>query len=150
MVTDLLENAHLYKGLSPRIAAAFDWATRTDLKSLDAGRHEIDGSSIYAIVSNYVPKAETAGKWEAHQRYLDLQVIASGTERIGVAPIGRLIAGDYIAEKDIAWLQGTGDFVTLAAGQFMLLWPGDAHMPGIETGFVGPVHKVVVKIAVEG
>jgi beta-galactosidase beta subunit len=29
----------------------------------------------------------------------------------------------------------------------MILWPGDAHMPGVEAGVPGPVRKVVVKIA---
>jgi len=149
MVCDLLENAHLYRNLGPRIAAAFDFLEQNDPKSLAVGRHEIDGKALYAQVSEYVPKAETDGRWEAHQRYIDLQVVANGVERVGVAPIGRMIAGDYNAEKDLSWLTGAGDFLTLAAGQFMLLWPGDAHMPGIETGFLGPVRKVVVKIAVE-
>ena len=149
MITDLLENAGLYTGLGPRIAAGFDFLSRTDLGALTVGRHEIDGAALFALVSDYVPKIESDGRWEAHRKYIDLQYVARGAERIGVAPIGRLAAGEYNEQKDITWLTGAGDFVTVAAGQFMLLWPGDAHMPGIETGFVGPVRKVVVKIALD-
>jgi len=75
--------------------------------------------------------------------------VASGCERIGVAPIGRLTPGDYNEEKDVTWLTGPGDFITLAAGQFAILWPGDGHMPGIAIGYSRPVRKVVVKIRVE-
>ena len=33
-------------------------------------------------------------------------------------------------------------------GRFMLLWPGDGHMPGISIAESENVKKVVVKIAV--
>jgi len=33
--------------------------------------------------------------------------------------------------------------------QFMILWPGDAHMPGVAADGPGLVRKVVVKIALE-
>ena len=59
-----------------------------------------------------------------------------------------MVETDYQTERDLAWLQGPGEFLTLGAGQFMILWPGDAHMPGIDAGVPGPVRKVVVKIAV--
>ncbi len=74
----------------------------------------------------------------------------SGVERMGVAPVSRMTETEYQTDRDLAWLEGTGDFLTLGAGQFMLLWPGDAHMPGIDAGVPGPVRKVVVKIAVAG
>ena len=57
--------------------------------------------------------------------------MVSGIERIGVAPARYLTETDYQADRDITWLEGGGDFLTFAAGQFMILWPGDAHMPGI-------------------
>jgi YhcH/YjgK/YiaL family protein len=64
-------------------------------------------------------------------------------------PIDRVTARDYDADRDMLRLSGTGDFLTFGAGQFMILWPGDAHMPGIDAGVPGPVRKVVVKIAIE-
>jgi biofilm protein TabA len=149
MVADLLTNAHLYTAFGPRIARGLRFLAETDLRSLAAGRHEIDGDTLFALVSDYAPKALAQGKWEAHRRYLDLQYVASGVERFGIAPIGHLQAGDYIPEKDITWLSGSGDFVTLSAGQFVIVWPGDAHMPGLDAGIPGQVRKIVVKIKLE-
>jgi YhcH/YjgK/YiaL family protein len=96
----------------------------------------------------YNSKLPEQGKWEAHRRYIDLQYITVGTERIGYAHLSRLAQGDYNLEKDFLALTGTGDFVTLSAGDFMLLFPEDAHMPGMAVDAPIPVKKVVVKIAV--
>jgi YhcH/YjgK/YiaL family protein len=147
MVSDLLANAHLYTALGPGIANGLRFLAETDLAGLAPGRHQLDGARLYALVSDYPPKPLAEGRWEAHRRYVDLQYVVSGVERIGVAPIDRLTPGDYDADRDMQWLDGAGDYLTVGAGQFVILWPGDAHMPGIAAGVPGPVRKVVVKIA---
>jgi YhcH/YjgK/YiaL family protein len=147
VVCDLLANAHLYSGLGPRVAQGLQFLTDTDLASLAQGRHELDGARLYALVSEYAPKPPAEGRWEAHRRYLDLQYVVSGVERMGVAPYSRMKETEYQIDRDLAWLEGAGDYFTLGAGQFMILWPGDAHMPGIDAGVPGTVRKVVVKIA---
>jgi YhcH/YjgK/YiaL family protein len=75
--------------------------------------------------------------------------VARGVERIGVSPIGQLAGGEYDDKKDVTWLTGTGDFITLDQTRFIILWPGDAHMPGIAAGVPAEVRKVVIKIAVD-
>jgi YhcH/YjgK/YiaL family protein len=147
VVSDLLTNAHLYRALGPGIARGLRFLAETDLAGLAQGRHELDGTRLYALVSDYTPKPPAEGRWEAHRRYLDLQYVVSGVERMGVVPASRMKETDYQADRDLAWLEGAGDFLTLEAGQFVILWPGDAHMPGIDAGVPGPVRKVVVKIA---
>jgi biofilm protein TabA len=148
MIADLLTNAGHYAALGPGIARGLQFLAETDLASLAPGKHELDGRQLYALVSDYTPKPPPEGRWEAHRRYLDLQYVVSGIERMGVAPIDRLAAGEYDADRDMLRLSGAGDFLTFGAGQFMILWPGDAHMPGIDAGMSGPVRKVVVKIAI--
>jgi YhcH/YjgK/YiaL family protein len=150
MIADLLTNAHLYEALGPRIAQGLQFLSDTDLAGLTPGRYELDGKRLYALVSDYAPKPLAEGRWEAHRKYLDLQCVVSGVERMGIAPIDRLAAADYDAERDLLRLSGAGDFLAFGAGQFMILWPGDAHMPGVDAGVPGPVRKVVVKIALEG
>ena len=51
--------------------------------------------------------------------------------------------------KDVEFLTGDGAFVQLAAGDFVVLWPGEAHMPGMANGAPAPVTKVVVKIRMD-
>jgi len=148
MIADLLTNAHLYATLGPRLARGLQFLAETDLAGLAPGKHELDGKRLFALVSDYTPKPLAEGRWEAHRHYLDLQYVVSGVERMGIAPASHMCETSYEADRDLAWLEGAGDFLRFGQGQFMVLWPGDAHMPGIEAGVAGPVRKVVVKIAI--
>ena len=148
MVFDVLANAHLYTALGSRIARGLQFLAETDLAGLTPGKHELDGKRLFALVSDYTPKPLAECRWEAHRHYLDLQYMVSGVERMGIAPAERLTAEEYQADRDIVWLSGAGDFLTFGPGQFMVLWPADAHMPGVEAGSPGPARKVVVKIAI--
>ena len=148
MIADTLDNSLLYRGLSPRIALAFDYLNCTDLRRAATGTVEIDGRRVYAIVQEYSTLERTQATWEAHRKYIDLQHVVSGTERIGYAHVSRLVPGCYDEAKDLLPLSGEGDFLTLGAGDFMLLFPEDAHMPRIAVDAAEIVRKVVVKIAV--
>jgi biofilm protein TabA len=149
MIVDLLANSHLYMGLNPRIDRAFAYLRETDLSALEPGDYEIDGKDIYARALTYTTRVPENGVWEAHRRYIDLQVMVEGAERICYAPLRRLTEGVYDEAKDFLRLSGEGDSVTLPEGSFMLLWPGDGHMPCLAVGEPEPIKKVVVKIAVE-
>lgn len=149
MVTDRLVNAALYRSLSPRIAAALDYVTSTNFAALPDGRHDVDGDHIYALVQRYPSKPLSQGRWEAHRKYIDLQLVVSGVEQMGYVSIDQLTAEPHDIEKDLTWLSGTaGQWITLPAGHFTLLWPGDAHMPQVQAGSACDVLKVVVKIEV--
>lgn len=148
MIFDRTANFYLYTALSPLLARAFDYIRAMDLSALAPGHHTIDGTNLYCIVSEYTTKPEAQGKWEAHRKYIDLQYMVRGTECIGFGPAARMIPGVYDPEKDFALLEGRGDFLTVHEGDFMALWPQDAHMPGIAAGGPESVKKAVFKIRV--
>jgi biofilm protein TabA len=148
MIIDKLSNSRLYARLNESIQAAFVYLERTDLNTLSIGRHEIDGQQMYAMLQEYETKPRNRGIWEAHRRYIDLQVMLQGAEKIGYANIAHLTQGVYDPAKDYFPLSGEGDFLTLKIGCFMLLFPEDGHMPGIELELPQSVKKIVIKIAV--
>ena len=149
MVTDRLINADIYRTLSPRIAAALDYVRATDFTAIEDGRYVIDDDRLFVLVQRYTTKSMSEGRWEAHRRYIDLQLVVSGEERIGFVSLNQLTPDPYDEAKDLMFLTGErGQWMTLPAGHFTLLWPGDAHMPGISAGRPHDVLKVVVKIAV--
>ena len=148
MIIDQRTNSHLYYALHPRIRPAFDYLQQTDLSTLNVGKYLIDGENLYAMVQQYNCKPREQGFWEAHRRYMDLQVVIQGSEKIGYANINRLAQGEYDANKDFMPLFGEGDFLTLQNGNFALLLPQDAHMPGIAIDSLAPVRKIVIKISV--
>lgn len=148
MIFDVLENAKLYSSISPNLDRAFSFLLSTDLASLETGRMEIEGESLYVMTQQYISKPETSGKWEAHKRFIDVQYLVSGSERVGYSAITKMTLGDYDPQKDFQALSGNGQYLQLNAGSFMVFFPQDAHMPGLANGFETPVKKIVVKCAI--
>jgi YhcH/YjgK/YiaL family protein len=101
------------------------------------------------MVQQYNTKPRKAGIWEAHRRYIDLQYVIQGAEKIGYANLTRLAQGEYDANKDFLPLFGEGEFLTLMSGDFIILMPEDAHMPGIAINALFQVKKIVIKIKVD-
>jgi YhcH/YjgK/YiaL family protein len=148
MIIDQITNSHLYYSLHPGLKVAFETIQQTDLTTLPIGRIELDGENLFAMVQQSDSKPIEQGIWEAHRRYMDLQMEIQGSEKIGYANIARLSQGEYNAAKDFIPLFGAGDFLTMVPGNFILLLPQDAHMPGIAVNAPAPVKKLVIKIAV--
>jgi YhcH/YjgK/YiaL family protein len=149
MVIDRIAHASLYTALGPRVARALEYLQQTNLGELAPGTYELDGRRLYALVQEYVTKPADQGTWEAHVRYADLQCVAQGIERIGYGPMTRFEQRAYDAERDYMALAGSGEYLTLESGSFMLLWPGEGHMPGITADVPSTVKKIVIKIEVD-
>lgn len=149
MIIDRIDNAHLYHAVNAKFKRAFDYIQQIDVDTIPAGKYEIDGENMYALVQQYNTKLKEQGFWEAHRRYIDLQYVVQGAEGMGYANINHLRQDEYDSSKDFLPLHGEGGLVTLHSGSFVLLLPEDAHMPGMAIGSPAPVKKVVVKIAVD-
>lgn len=149
MIIDTLDNAALYQGLERKIRMAFDYLAHTDLSAITPGRYALDGDQVYALVEHYTTRPREQGVWEAHRRYLDVQYVVEGLETIGYAHIASLsITQPYSLEKDRTLFAGTGDFLTVRAGTFLVFFPEDGHIPGLVCGEPQTVCKVVIKVAV--
>ena len=150
MIKDSLNRIERYRGLSPRLDQAIDFLAAANLAALETGRHVIDGDRIYATASGYQTRPLAEGKWEAHRRYIDIQVIVAGQERIGCAASEHhAVTQPYSAELDVLFLDvDQGDELLLGAGDFAVFWPEDAHRPCMAVGQPEPVRKVVVKVLI--
>jgi YhcH/YjgK/YiaL family protein len=149
MILDELRNASLYRSISPRVALALDFLQKADFAKLAPGRHPVEGENVFALVLALETKPKKVAFWEAHRRYIDVQYLFEGAERMGRADIRALKTdGEYDAEKDLQKLKGAGDFFTVPAGTFAIFWPHDAHMPDLALQSPQPVKKAVVKVLV--
>ena len=148
MIIDQLNNAPMYYGISERLALALRYLQETDPSALQPGRVEVDGANVYALVQAYETKPLDKGRWEAHHRYIDIQYLVEGVERMGYANLERVQLGDYDDAKDFQALQAEGELFTLRAGMFAILAPQDAHMPNIAVDAPRPNKKIVMKVRV--
>jgi YhcH/YjgK/YiaL family protein len=112
------------------------------------GRTDIDGDNLFALVQEYDTKPAEQGKWESHRKYIDVQYILSGRERMGFANIYRMDLGEYLPEKDFQGMGGEGNYVDLSAGDFAIFFPEYGHKPGLCATAPEKVKKVVIKVKI--
>jgi YhcH/YjgK/YiaL family protein len=149
MIVDKIANSHIYNGLGKRIEKAFEYINYTDLKNIQPGKYEIDGENIFALISEYKTKLESEGKLEAHRKYIDVQYVISGEELMGFAPLGdQIILEPYKEENDITFFKGEKSFTNVSAGMFAIFFAEDVHMPGISSGNISDVKKLVIKVRI--
>jgi biofilm protein TabA len=147
MILDTLERAGRYSGLHPAFAAAWDFLRAQPLAALAPGRHEIDGDRLFALVGEDAGRGQVAARLEAHRRYLDIQFVVSGRERIGWRALGECAQPEapFDEVKDIGFfLDPPKVWVDVPPGHFVIFWPDDAHAP---LAGEGPVRKIVLKVA---
>lgn len=149
MIIDKLENAHFYFNLSEKISVALKYLQNNNLSKFECGRYDIEGDDIYVLVQDYNSKSLSEGRLEAHKKYIDIQYILEGVEKLGYAHIeGLTSATEYDEAKDIMFFNEQGEMLTAEKGTFLVFAPQDAHMPGIQAGISGYVKKAVIKIKV--
>lgn len=147
MIIDKLKNAESYYSLGQNFKKAFEFLKKNDISNLKNGKYEIQGDEIFVSIQDYTTKPIKEGCWEAHRIYADIQYIIEGTEQLGYADTNELQPScDYDCDKDIVFLQGDGQFTKAKAGDFLIFFPQDAHMPCISIDEPQYVKKAVVKI----
>ncbi len=150
MILDNIKFATMYEKANDRFAAGLEYLAKTDFSAAEPGRVDIRGDEVFALIQRYQTKPIDQGKFEAHQRYIDIQFIAEGAEQIGVGDTDAMEPIDpYDTEKDLVFLNGTGQMITVSAGMFCVLYPHEAHMPMIAVDSPAEVLKIVVKVLAE-
>lgn len=147
MIIDKLSNKKCYYGLGERIKKAFEYLDSIDPQSIEKGKYLIDGENIYASVQEYDTKLPEDGRWEAHKRYIDIQYIVKGEEKMGYTNVNNIkTTVEYDASKDIFFGEGKGDLFLVKEGNFAIFYPEDAHMPCICNEKPESLKKIVLKI----
>lgn len=147
MIHDRVEGFRFYGGLGRGLFRALSLLASGEAAAFPEGRHDL-GEGLLAILSRYVPREADAEPYETHRRYLDVQAVLAGGERMGYAPASSLMPlGPYDEGEDCVLYRGEGAWLPLLPGWFAVLGVQDAHQPGVcLPGFGGEVCKVVFKV----
>lgn len=147
--TDFTQMGEQIKANPEEWVAALNFLKESDLATIALGRHEITDKT-YANVQEYTSKTENG--YEAHELYIDIQVIISGQENIFVAPLDKAfnVTKEYDAKSDCVLFADAKDGKAVLADpdNWVVLFPNEAHMPGMAITEPAPIRKVVVKIPV--
>lgn len=147
MILGKNREAAAYRGLHPRLDRALECLTDEFLTSVGTETMKLEGEALYVTRFDYdtAPFEETF--FESHKRYLDIHVMVKGSERVDIAhPEGLTL---YENKGDFYGYRGDAEqSVILRPGDFLVVFPGDAHRLKIAVDQPEAVSKVVFKILV--
>lgn len=148
MVIGHLDNSARYEGLHPAFKQVFDYIKAYDLLNAPLERIVLDGDNLFINNVEATLVAQDKQPLEAHRQYLDIHVVLEGEERFGWRDLSDCDepSKPYDSEGDcMLFDQPATSYTDLKPGQFVIVWPEDAHAPIIG---VGKVRKLIVKAIV--
>jgi YhcH/YjgK/YiaL family protein len=120
-----------------------------NLETKEPGKYEIDGDDVYAIITEAPSKEPEMAKWEAHEKFIDIQYVIEGEEKIGITPLSTAtLSKPYDEVNDYANYEAEGKSYIAKPGTFFLFFPDDVHRPNILVKGFDVVKKVVIKVRV--
>ncbi len=151
MIIDNLTNAEKYFCVNHLFAKAFAYIKLQNLEAIEAGRYEIEGDELKAIVSDKqgMTADESASKFECHDKHIDIQLCINGIEQIDWKPRDTCVQqkGVYNPDKDVLFYNDVPDmFFQLTNGQFAIFFPTDVH-----AAMIGRNHikKMVIRVKIK-
>lgn len=148
MIIDKIKNISIYTQI-PDEAIKFINALNC---STPSGKYVIS-DSVYANIEEYNTKKFADAKFESHKKYIDIQFLLSGNERIFYSDI-HILHEDikYDPDRDIMFYKENIEKfnnILLDGSNFIMLYPHEAHAPQVSIGNKPEqVKKVVVKIKI--
>src|ERR1700730_3464237 len=126
---------------------AFAFLKTHDLKTLAKGKYPIDSNFVYASVTEDPSKDFDKTSWESHRKYIDLQYVIDGEEKMGIFPAAKAqVIKPYDENKDVANYVADGPTYSATPEAFFIFFPTDAHRPNITPGGNKVVKKIVIKV----
>ncbi|EFT3514068.1 YhcH/YjgK/YiaL family protein [Salmonella enterica] len=139
--------------LPSAIEQALDFLRNTDFRTLEPGVVEIDGKNIFAQIIDMTTRDAAENRPEVHRRYLDIQFLAWGEEKIGVAidTGNNQISESLLEQRDIIFYHDSEheSFIEMIPGNYALFFPQDVHRQGCNKSIATPIRKIVVKVAID-
>ena len=145
MILDKLENKDLYVGMHPLFGKCFDFIEEYKKNPVEAGKYEIQGTDLFVLVQD--SETRTEGMLETHDKYIDIQVMFDGEEMVYCdwrSDVKTKV--EYNETKDIEFFEDGEDKISIkfSSGEFLILYPQDAHKPAMIVGDKQTVNKKFV------
>ena len=147
MIYDNLSNIDLYKGLSTDIYTGLLFLKQANA-DIENGTYLLN-SRVKVVVSEYETKKVNENGYEAHKRFIDIQCVLRGEEKVCCLPIEKLKETQpYNEEIDAAFYEANTQTQEMIIGNgfFAIYFPQDGHMPQLCFEKTELVKKVVVKV----
>lgn len=136
--------------LSAKIEYAIDYIKKLDLKLIENGKYVVNDDFFY-LVQEYHTKKSKDVKFEAHKKYVDIQFLVAGQERIEVTAAAFMeIEVPYDSQNDVVFFKEPryAGYVDIKANCYTVFYPKDAHKPGIDLEQTQSIKKIIGKVRI--
>ena len=143
------ETALSYLGLHPNLDEALKRITPEFLSSLGTERVDIIPGQVWCTKFTYETVPDSESFFEAHEKFLDIHLMLSGSERVEIASPSGLQRFESKPENDFYAYHGEGAHkLVLTPGDFLVVWPDDAHKIKMMLECPETVTKAVFKVKI--
>ncbi len=144
MIIDKRKNLLFYKELIPKIDNA--------LKKLESltddseGQYEFDGGFLLIVTGT--TKYIKEGYFETHKKYIDVQIILEGSEKIAWSEISDLKnLVPYNSKTDCEFFEGSNEhYIKISKDMFYVVFPHDGHKPTVHVNNESSFRKCIIKL----
>ena len=146
MIIDSLQNLKNYESVNPLFPKVIEFLKNNDLKTLEAGKYEIEGKDLFVNIQIAKGKTPDEAVIETHDKMIDIQIPITDAETFGYTPRENLPAATYNAEKDITKIPDLAaeSYITCQPGMMAIFFPQDGHAPCIDG--VPEIKKAIFKV----
>ena len=152
MIITNVNNEIQNKSLAKDIRFCIEFAKKNENKilSLVNGSYDVGYNNIKMNLGKYFTKSENDKFWESHKKYLDVQIMINGTEKVAINDIRDMEVKSFDEEKDLTILEGDKAFdIIMKTGDVLVFFPNDVHKPELnvsENDDSGNIRKIVTKV----
>jgi len=152
MIITNVNNEIQNKSLAKDIRFCIEFAKKNENKilSLVNGSYDVGYNNIKMNLGKYFTKKENEKFWESHKKYLDVQIMINGTEKVAINDIRDMEVKSFDEEKDLTILEGDKAFdIVMKTGDVLVFFPNDVHKPELnvsENDDSGNIRKIVTKV----
>ncbi len=146
MIVDLIENLGEYRSLNPKFANGLEKLNEVEIAYHK--RFDFDGG--YLFFQEGTTSHIDEGTFEAHKKYIDIQMVLDGSEYVAWAPVNQLVVDvEYNPEKDVVRLNGSPKTVMeITKGMAYICLPHDGHKALKHLNQATKYTKAVIKIEI--
>lgn len=136
-----------YLALNKHFSTVLEFLENTDLASLEAGSHDIDGDKVFANCMEYVADGQAGDFFENHRRYIDIHLVLENIEKMALTQEAVATARDEFNVEEDYVLSDSQVFqvVDLTPNNLLVAFPEDLHQPKVSVNDQG-VKKLVIKV----
>lgn len=146
MILSTLENSQRIECLHPKFKELFDFVKNNDLLNRETGRIILDGDLLF--INNVNPDLMPADVQvlEMHRDYIDVHISLDRTEIVAWKSTSdcKIVKTGYNKTDDYALFEDKPtNYISISPGEFLIVYPEDAHGPLIGEG---KIRKLIAKV----